>query len=353
MTKSQFEDRINKNKNLSKNEGKYMEKQIDILLATYNGEKYIKQQIDSILKQTYQNIQLIISDDCSKDKTKEILKEYEKKDSRIKVYYQEQNLGCTKNFEFLLKRVENEIYMLSDQDDIWLPEKVEKSYECMQKEEADLVFGDLEVVDANLEIMEPSFNNYMKLDRKIKKYTNTNQLNYLYNCVTGCTIMTKKEWIEKILPLPTESKYLIHDYWIALMISLHGKLAYMPERYIKYRQHGNNEVGTEKISHKFTNIKQVRELFIEVKLGIFGTYIRYPQKFPKELQELNQKAYAYFQKIQKKKNFNFKGWNIFHKLYKTETFLYYVQNFVIMNLPWIGKFLFQIRHGILKLLKRR
>ena len=106
-----------------------MEEQIDVLLATYNGEKYLKEQIDSILNQTYKNIRLIISDDCSKDKTREILKQYEEKESRIKVFYQEKNLGYIKNFEFLLKQVENEYYMLSDQDDVWLPEKIEKSLE--------------------------------------------------------------------------------------------------------------------------------------------------------------------------------------------------------------------------------
>ena len=124
-----------------------MEEKIDILLATYNGEKYLKEQLDSILNQTYKNIRLIISDDCSKDSTKEILKEYEQKDERIKVFYQEKNLGYIKNFEFLLKQVQDEIYMLSDQDDVWLPEKVEKSYEILKKQNADLVFGDLEVVD--------------------------------------------------------------------------------------------------------------------------------------------------------------------------------------------------------------
>ena len=127
----------------------------------------------------------------------------------------------------------------------------------------------------------------------------------------------------------------------------------MPEKYIKYRQHENNEVGTQKLSHKFTKMEQVRKLLIEVKLGVFGTYVASLKKFPKELQEFNQKAYAYFQMLQKKKNFNFKEWNTFHKLYKTETFLYYVENFIILNLPWIGKFLFQIRHHILKMLKRR
>ena len=103
-----------------------MKEKIDVLLATYNGEKYLKEQIDSILNQTYQNIHLIISDDCSKDETQKILKEYKEKDDRITVYIQEQNLGYIKNFEFLLEKVESDYYMLSDQDDVWLPEKIEK-----------------------------------------------------------------------------------------------------------------------------------------------------------------------------------------------------------------------------------
>lgn len=330
-----------------------MEEQIDILLATYNGEKYLREQLDSILNQTYQNIQLIISDDCSKDDTRKILKEYENRDNRIKVYHQNENIGCIKNFEFLLKQVKSDIYMLSDQDDIWMPEKIEKTYEKLEKEKADLVFGDLEVVDSNLEIMDPSFNDFMKLSRKIKKHINDYELNYLYNCVTGCTIMSRKKWIDKILPLPTNSKYVLHDHWIGLMISLEGKLDYIPEKYIKYRQHEDNEVGTDKISHHFKQLEQVRELFIQVKLGVFGTYVEQQEKFPEELQQWNQKAYDYFTMLEKKKNFNFKGWYIFHKLYKRETFMYYMENFMIMNLPCLARVLFQVRYGMLKLMKKR
>lgn len=330
-----------------------MKEQIDVLLATYNGEKYLKEQMDSILSQTYQNIRLLISDDGSTDETRKILKEYQEKDKRIKVYEQNENLGCIRNFEFLLKQVQSEVYMLSDQDDIWLPEKIEKTYEKLKQEKADLAFCDLEVVDSNLQTMYPSFNEYMKLNRKIKKYGDSKKLNYLYNCVTGCTIMARKKWIDKILPLPNQSKYVLHDHWIALIVSLEGKLTYLPETYIKYRQHGNNEVGTEKISHGFTKLEEVRNLFIQVKLGVFGTYIANQEKFSKELQQQNQKAYQYFQMLEKKKKFNFKGWRIFHQLYKTETFLYYIENFVILNLPTLGRLLFQIRYHILKVMKKR
>lgn len=330
-----------------------MEESIDVLLATYNGEKYLREQIESILNQTYKNINLIISDDCSKDSTAEILKEFEKNDTRVKVYIQEQNLGVVKNIEFLLSSVKNDFYMLSDQDDVWLPKKIEKSIEALKRNKADLVFGDLEVVDKDLNTIYPSFGDFMLLNRKINNNIDSYKMNYLYNCVTGCTVLSKKEFIKYILPIPTNSKYLIHDHWIGLMIELYGKLYYMPEKYIKYRQHGNNQVGTEKISHKFKRFEQVRELFINVKLGVLGTYTKNNNKFPENLRNLNKKAYDYFKMVQKKKNFNFRQWNIFHELYKNETFMYYISNFVIINLPFIGKILFKIRYCILKLLKKR
>ena len=87
-----------------------MNQKVDILLATYNGEKYIKEQVESILNQTYENIQIIISDDCSTDKTRQVLKEYENNE-KIKIFYQEKNLGYVKNFEFLLNQVESNLYM--------------------------------------------------------------------------------------------------------------------------------------------------------------------------------------------------------------------------------------------------
>ena len=330
-----------------------MQVTIDVLLATYNGEKYIKEQIDSILNQSYKNIRLIISDDCSKDKTQEILKEYEKKDNRIELHIQEKNLGVVKNIEFLLKQVKNKYYMLSDQDDVWLPEKIEKSLETLLKNNVDLVFGDLEVVDQDLKTMYPSFGDFMLLNKKIHKYINSNRLNYIYNCVTGCTILAKKETIQKILPLPKKSKYLIHDHWIGLMTSIYGKVAYMPEKYIKYRQHGNNQVGTDKISHGFKKLDQVRELFINVKLGVFGTYVENNNRFPEDMQKLNTEIYEYFKMIENKKNINFRKWKTFHELYKTESFSYYILNFVIMNLPMFGRPIFNIRYAILKLLGKR
>ena len=101
------------------------EEKIDVLIATYNGQEFLRQQLDSIINQTYKNIRILISDDCSTDNTREILKEYKQKDDRIILYFQDENLGYIKNFEFLLQKVESEFFALCDQDDIWLEEKIE------------------------------------------------------------------------------------------------------------------------------------------------------------------------------------------------------------------------------------
>ena len=141
-----------------------MEERIDVLVATYNGEKYIREQLDSIINQTYKNIRILISDDCSKDSTPDILKEYEQKDDRIIVYTHEKNFGnYIKNFEFLLTKVESEYYALCDQDDVWLPEKIEKTFNKLKEENADLAYTDLKVVDQDLNVIYPSMWDYLKI----------------------------------------------------------------------------------------------------------------------------------------------------------------------------------------------
>ncbi|MCI8640276.1 MAG: glycosyltransferase family 2 protein [Clostridia bacterium] len=327
--------------------------QIDVLLATYNGEKYLKEQIESILNQTYSNIRLIISDDGSTDNTREIIKEYKQKDKRVVYYFQENNLGYIKNFEFLLTKVENEIYMLSDQDDFWIPEKIEHTYKKLKDTNSDLVFTDLEVVDENLKQIYPSYNDYMHLTRKIKKYINSYRLEYLYNCVTGCTIMSRKKCIAKIIPIPLTSKYAIHDTWIACTIVNNGKVAYLDEKTVKYRQHGNNQVGSNKPTHKFSKMNETREFLLEMRLGIFRTYVENNNIFNENIKKKNQQALSYFEMLKNKKYINFRRWNIFHDIYKTETFYYYISNFLIMNFPCITKGLYIVRFRILKMLGKR
>ena len=329
-----------------------MKEKVDILLATYNGEKYLEEQIESILNQTYENIQIIISDDCSKDKTREILKKYEQND-KITIYYQEQNLGYVKNFEFLLNKVESNLYMLSDQDDVWKKEKVEKTVEKLQKDDLDLVFGDLEVVDKDLNTLYKSYNKYMHLTHKIEKYYKDYRLQYLYNCMTGCTMLSKKEWLDKILPFPLDSKYVIHDYWIGLIIALNGKVGYLSKPYILYRQHGENGVGAKKASEEFNELKKIRDLSIDIKIGIFETYVKNEKIFNEKLRKQNKEALEYFRMLKTKQNFNFRKWGLFYKLYKCESFGQFMKNFMVLNLPGITKIMYFIKCMILKLLGKR
>lgn len=320
-----------------------MNQKVDILLATYNGEKYIKEQVESILNQTYENIQIIISDDCSTDNTRQVLKEYENNE-KIKIFYQEKNLGYVKNFEFLLKQVKSNLYMLSDQDDVWKKEKVEKSVEKIESEKLDLVFGDLEVVDENLNTLYKSYNRYMHLIHKIKKYQKDYRLQYLYNCMTGCTIISRKNWIDKVLPFPTNSKYMIHDYWLGLVIALNGKVGYIEEPYILYRQHGKNQVGSKKASKTASKLEKVRNISINTRIGTFETYVMHEEIFDEKLRKQNKKALEYFKMLKNKKNFNFRQWGIFFRLYKYESFSQYIKNFMVLNLPWIVKIVFDLKH---------
>ena len=322
---------------------------IDILLATYNGQEFLREQIDSILNQSYQDFNLIISDDSSEDETYKILKEYEKKDSRIRLFRQEKNLGLIQNFEFLLKQVTSDYFMFSDQDDIWKENKIEKSINKLKQEKAALVYTDLEIVDKNLEIIYPSYWKYKNIYKKIKKYNNFEAL-YLNNFVTGCTILAKSNYIKDIVPLPKTSKFMLHDYWTALVIASKDKIAYLDEPTIKYRQHKNNRVGSSRRSDRIEKFKELRDLFIRVKIEHFQIFEENISKInSKEIVKYTKPALEYFKALEKETNIYLKSWTLFFKLYKYEDFSYKMQNFIILNLPIFGRLAFKLK----KLIRRK
>ena len=324
--------------------------QVDVLLATYNGEKYLKCQLDSILNQTHKNIRLLINDDCSTDNTRVILKEYEEKDDRIKVKYNGKNLGYVKNFEDLLKRVENKYFALSDQDDFWKEEKIEKSLNKLLEEDADLVFTDLEPVDEKLNTITPSMVRFMQMDKNIKKHQDY-KLVFLRNCVTGCTILSKKELINKYIPIPTK-KPMVHDWWMALIISQIGKITFLDESTIKYRQHGNNQLGIYGMKNYIQDFDEYREKYIQLKLDQFNLYVANEQFFKnKELIMLSKKAIKYLEDIRTKKYFNFKNIKTFFELYNMEFFSMRLKTYLMLNLPIWGRLLFNLRAVICKIKK--
>lgn len=313
-----------------------MEK-VDILLATYNGARFLKEQLDSILNQTHTEFRLIISDDKSTDKTRAIIEEYAAKDSRIEYHFQKKNLGVIKNFEFLLKKVESDYFMFSDQDDIWKENKIELSLAKLKEDDADLVYSDLEVVDRDLKTIYKSYWKLKGLENKVKKYNNFEAL-YLNNFITGCTMLSKKKFIDLILPLPTKSKYVLHDYWVSLIVSQHGVLTYVKEPLIKYRQHKDNKIGSRKRSDEITNFDELRYLFIDVKIEHFTVFVENEDKFTSmEMRRLAKEALIYFENLRRVNIINFSKWKLFFKLYKYEDFGYKMQNFLILNIPILAK----------------
>ena len=313
-----------------------MEK-VDILLATYNGARFLKEQLDSILNQTHTEFRLIISDDKSTDKTRAIIEEYAAKDNRIEYHFQKKNLGVIKNFEFLLKKVESDYFMFSDQDDIWKENKIELSLAKLKEDDADLVYSDLEVVDRDLKTIYKSYLKLKGLENKVKKYNNFEAL-YLNNFITGCTMLSKKKFIDLILPLPTKSKYVLHDYWVSLIVSQHGVLTYVKEPLIKYRQHKDNKIGSRKRSDEITNFDELRYLFIDVKIEHFTVFVENEDKFTSmEMRRLAKEALIYFENLRRVNIINFSKWKLFFELYKYEDFGYKMQNFLILNIPILAR----------------
>lgn len=222
--------------------------QITVLLATYNGSKYVRQMIDSVLAQDYGDFHLVLSDDGSKDDTLQILEEYAGKyPQKVTHYRSGMRFGNAQDhFMHLLDQFHETSYiMFCDQDDYWHPDKMRKTLEKMQQiEKAGLpamVHTDLRVVDGDLNQMDPSFMHFSKLrgDRLA-----LNQL-LVQNVVTGCTMMINKELADLACSRMPKEPILMHDWWLALIASAMGTTGYLDEATIDYRQHGNNVVGAK------------------------------------------------------------------------------------------------------------
>ena len=221
---------------------------IAILMATYNGEKYLKEQIDSIISQTCQDWHLYIHDDGSKDSTIAIIKDYicQYPDSITLLDYPPQGGAC-KNFLSLLERVEAPYYMFCDQDDVWLPEKIEKSFCKIQEIEEKsssktpiIINTDLTIVDEHLHTICESFWSH---ERIIPNWLRTYDDHAAVYSATGCTMLFNHK-TKEIVKHPY--KYAtMHDAWVNLSVAaVNGVICYLPESFILYRQHRQNTQGT-------------------------------------------------------------------------------------------------------------
>ncbi len=247
---------------------------ISILLASYNGEKYIAEQIESILNQTEQNFRLYINDDCSTDNTFKISKDYEKKyPDKIKVTRNEKNSGSAKyNFINMMIEHKDDYIMLCDQDDVWLPNKIEITLKKMVELEKKygkftplLVHTDLKIVDTNLAEISESSKNYLCANYDKTKLNNL----IIQNIVTGCTAMYNKTLAD--LTKYPKGFIVMHDWWLALTASAFGIIEHCDEQTVLYRQHGDNSVGV----HNMKSLKFVLTYTFKsnlIKNAIYETF---------------------------------------------------------------------------------
>ena len=217
-------------------------KKVLILMSTYNGEKYIKEQLDSIQKQSYSNFSLMIRDDGSTDATIAIIREYQKKYSNIRLIIGK-NLGVWNSFFTLFKEADGqaEYYALADQDDYWLPDKILAAIQRMERESRKkmipiLYAGNKTLVDGQLQ---PIHSEIKYSSKQIPSFGNA----LVENICTGCTCVMNQALLTKLCQY-IPKQVIMHDWWIYLLAVSLGNVIYDEQSYLLYRQHGENVYGT-------------------------------------------------------------------------------------------------------------
>ena len=198
-------------------------------MATYNGEKYIHEQISSILSQLSNYDELIVSDDCSTDRTVDIVREFN--DSRIKLIFNTRAKGYSENFENAIHCATGNFIFLSDQDDVWNESKIEKMLSMLN--ESQLVVSDAQFVDKNLNLVNETY--FSLRGGKPGFFRNLYKLRYI-----GACMAFRREILSKVLPFPNRKDLCPHDMWISLVAEFYFNVALIEEPLIYYRRHGDN-----------------------------------------------------------------------------------------------------------------
>lgn len=201
---------------------------ISICMATYNGEPFIERQLNSILSQLREGDEVIIVDDGSKDMTVDIIKRI--REDRIILLKNKFNIGVNASFEKALKSATGDIIFLSDQDDIWFDNKVQKIVDLFNKSHADIIQHDVQIADENMDIINDSFFELRNAKQGVLK-------NYISNTYLGCSMAFKRKILEHCLSIPKHSGY--HDRWIGIIAELEGfKVLFHKEKLMYYIRHG-------------------------------------------------------------------------------------------------------------------
>ena len=210
---------------------------VSVVMATYNGGKYLTLQIESIIQQDYRNFELVIVDDCSSDNTQEIINKYSAEHSYIRVVTNEKNVGYIKNFEKAMLLASGSLIALSDQDDIWDKRKLSVLVSCL---------GSHEMVYCNSTLIDEEGKPVGKILSDIRhqlSFTDPLML-AIGSTVHGNTMLFKKEVVERCIPFPL---VCAHDFWLAFIAACKGEIKYIDQSLVLYRQHRENVFGIIKV----------------------------------------------------------------------------------------------------------
>lgn len=263
------------------------DKKVVIIMSTYNGEKYIAEQIDSLINQTYKNIEILIRDDGSKDKTIEIIKKYQEKNPNI-ILKEGENKGFINSFFELLNMADTKAkyFAYCDQDDVWMEDKIERAVSFMEKSNSSkpvLYFSNSDYYDGNM--------NFLKTAEKNKVY---NFRNSLVECVTQGMTMVINRTAKELIVNNRPQNCLFHDWWTYMICSGFGEIIYDNKSLVKYRRH-NKSVTVEGKS-KWQLFKwRVKNFFIENSLKeIKKQWIDYKNFYYDKLSKKDQKLINLF-----------------------------------------------------------
>ena len=247
----------------------------EVLLATYNGERYLPALLDSVLGQSFQPFTIVARDDCSRDATAAILADYAARyPGSIRILPSPpQRRGACANFAALIAAAEGDFIFFCDQDDIWLPDKMKLTHEVMERlldRYGDdcplLVHTDLAVVGQELDLLDASFFSYARLDPARNKLEEL----LLGNVATGCTMLLNRALYTAALPL--DPSVLMYDHWIAQIAAALGRIGYLDQPTVLYRQHANNVVGVERAGTRRFLRSVRRTLLSDATLSVLRAY---------------------------------------------------------------------------------
>ena len=236
----------------------------EILMATHNGAKFVGEQIESLQAQTFQNWNLLVSDDASSDETLKIVNEYSAKDPRIRVISEGlRHGGAKENFFWLMRKSRAEYVMFCDQDDVWREDKMQRELDAITQAEAKLPPNTPVLAHCDVELVFENLNPYGQLmyrSIRVKPQGCTHASFFLTNVTAGCTIAMNRACVQFSLLQENIEHILWHDWWVGLVAQTLGCRAYLDEPLLKYRQHNASAVGARAPSYSKRAAKLVKRL---------------------------------------------------------------------------------------------